>query len=249
MFPALVAEISKDKCIGLAHQEAMDLIWLRNQLARRGRGAQTQLADYLGVSASVMSKMVSGARPLRAREADRIQQWLEENPMPGTASAETFGTLPASVRTTYAPESAMPPADGQLTPLLVWLTAISNDGTHGGWVLNANRVVDESPRSAAYAHALKAFLAEVIDSRNSPVYKLRDLILVNPELQVQPEDDVLCTNDPHQPNGAPALLGCLKRQTASEWVIVQYNNPKEEIRLPKADWPNAWRVVERRHRR
>jgi len=143
----------------------------------------------------------------------------------------------------------MPPADGQLPPLLIWFTAIANGGTHGGWVLNANRVVDESPRSASYAHALKAFQAEVIDSKNSPVYKLRDIITVNPELQVQPEDDVLCTNDPHQPQGAPALLGCLKRQTSSEWVIAQYGNLKEEIRLPKADWPNAWRVVERKHRR
>ena len=226
----------------------MDLIWLRNQLARRGRGAQTQLAGYLGVSTSVMSKMVGGSRPLKVVEADRIQKWLDENPMPGTAT-ETIGTLQPSVRTTYAADSAMTPADGNLPPLLVWFTAISNGGIHGGWVLNANRVVDESPRSAAYAHALKAFQAEVIDSKNSPVYRLRDIITVNPELQVQPEDDVLCTNDPHQPNGAPALLGCLKRQTASEWVITQYANHKEEIRLPKADWPNAWRVVERKHRR
>jgi len=193
-----------------------------------------------------MNKIIKGRRPMLAVEAEKIREYFGAPPTQQLLEPNIESRHP-SVKTFLA-SSADTPSDDALPPLLRWHTAIAGGAT-GGWVLNANRVSDKNPRSADYAYAENAFQVEVVDSKNSHVYELRDILTIDPDIQVQAGDDVLCTGDPHQPNGAPALLGHLVKATQAEWVIFQHAAPKHEIRLARSEWPNAWRVINRKLRR
>lgn len=55
----------------------MDHKWLRNELDKPGR-SQSALARFLGVEhASIVNRMVSGARQIKATEADKIRAYLD----------------------------------------------------------------------------------------------------------------------------------------------------------------------------
>jgi transcriptional regulator with XRE-family HTH domain len=55
----------------------MDKDWLRKQLKDRGRGAQMQLAEALGLHPTVVNKLVNGTRKISSDEADKIRAWLK----------------------------------------------------------------------------------------------------------------------------------------------------------------------------
>lgn len=136
--------------------------------------------------------------------------------------------------------------DNEPPPLLMWRVSISGDRI-GGWVLNANRIVGENPRSAKYLRADEAFQVEVIDSRNDPVYELSDILTIDPAKQYQIGRNHVFCGDPKKPDGDAMLLARLVKESPSEWTVRQYAG-KSEIKLPKAEYPNAWRVVDRTER-
>lgn len=98
-------------------------------------------------------------------------------------------------------------------------------------------------------HQKKAFAFKVICDSNSPVYKLRDTLLVDPDTAAIPGDDCLFADGIENPKGSLAIVGYLERSTPTTWVITQYKCGDKEIELPKAEYPHAWPIVGRYHRR
>lgn len=96
--------------------------------------------------------------------------------------------------------------------------------------------------------AEKAFATKVVSADNEPVYKLRDTLLVNPDETPVDGDDCVFSGAEATSAGAPAIIGCLIRATPALWIIRQYA-VKTDRELPRREWPNAWRIVGRQHRR
>lgn len=146
-----------------------------------------------------------------------------------------------------AMQQSTPTEDGKKAPLLLqWHVSLSGD-KFGGWLLNAKRIVGEIPRPAKHLRADEAFQVEVIDNRNEPVYELSDILTIDPAKQYQINRNHIFVSDPHQSGGSPCILARLVRETTTEWIVRQYNS-KGEFKLPKADYPNAWRVIDRTER-
>lgn len=70
----------------------MDKEWLRNELKKRGRGAQVELAKVLELDATVVNKLVNSSRKISSVEADKIRAWIQ-----GGETA-LFGRLPQQPR-------------------------------------------------------------------------------------------------------------------------------------------------------
>ncbi len=94
----------------------------------------------------------------------------------------------------------------------------------------------------------KAFATKVVSADNEPVYKLRDTLLVNPDETPVDGDDCVFSGVEDPSGVAPAIIGCLIRATASLWIIRQYA-VKADRELSRREWPHAWRIVGRQHRR
>jgi phage repressor protein C with HTH and peptisase S24 domain len=59
-------------------QWGMDLKWLREQLDKRGRGAKTELAQYLDLDPTAISKILRGTRKLLHNEGEKIGMFFEK---------------------------------------------------------------------------------------------------------------------------------------------------------------------------
>lgn len=58
----------------------MEKAWFKEEVAKRGHGAQAALAKFLGMSASTLNKRIRTKRKISSDEADKIREWLELNP-------------------------------------------------------------------------------------------------------------------------------------------------------------------------
>jgi transcriptional regulator with XRE-family HTH domain len=87
--------------------------WLRIGLVKHGK-SQKELADYLGISQSVMSRVCSGERPMRLRELTAIATFFGETPPSGNPAREAVVGLRIAVATVK--ESVLPDMGAPLGP-------------------------------------------------------------------------------------------------------------------------------------
>jgi DNA-binding XRE family transcriptional regulator len=124
-----------------------------------------------------------------------------------------------------------------LPPLIVWRAVPYPAGRLGGFVI-LHEKEGEVPRPEHLIHHPKAFAFKVIDDANVPVYRPRDVLLV----------DRLFADGIESQQGSEAIVGYFLRSTATTWTITQYGR-EGEIELPKAHFPHAWPLAGRYHRR
>lgn len=135
--------------------------------------------------------------------------------------------------------------DAPLHKVRRWYVTLSS-GTRGEWLLNSNRTAEEYPREAAYQF-IDVFKVEVIDDRNAPAYRMRDVLTINPEKLPLAGEDCLFSATADTAGNAKGLLGQLIRIDPTEWIMQQYG-VKMEISLGRTEWPHAWPVINRKMR-
>jgi hypothetical protein len=217
----------------------MDLVWVRERVAKE-RGAQRKLADHVGVSPSVMNKILWEKRPMREKEAAKIRDYY------GLSAPGQGVRMPPPLQDDPRSTAAIV-VDEDVPKLPVYRTTTA-EGRMGGWVVDGTRIVDESPRNQRQLLAIRAFQVEVMDDRNDEVFQLHDFLTIDPDQEGHPQENCLFVGDLWQAGGAPAMVGKMISHDAKEWVIRQHN-VQGNIKLPKSEFPYAWRVTDRTLRR
>src|SRR3546814_18890508 len=92
--------------------------------------------------------------------------------------------------------------------------------------------------------SMTAFAIVVQDERNSPVYRARDRILINPESPVTPGDDVVLGsgNDLLTFDELHLIPGHLTERTAAGRTLKQYADGHQRS-FPTEQFPAAWKIV------
>lgn len=220
----------------------------RGEIIRRARIqkriSQERLGELTGVTRSAVNQW----------EANRTEP---EGPERLRLIAEALGIDPAILVNASAAPTARRTAEGSQSDrsqdshspasLIVWKSVPTRGSRFGGFVIIAEKD-GEIPRPQFLEFSQKAFAFKVIDSSNSPVYNPRDRLLVNPEDPALPGDDCLFSDGIEREDGSACVVGNLIRSTPTLWIIRQYA-ARNEIELPKSEYPNAWPVVGRYHRR
>lgn len=135
--------------------------------------------------------------------------------------------------------------DAPLPKVRRWYVTLST-GTRGEWLLYSNRLRGEFPREPKYEF-MDVFKVEVIDDRNAPIYRMRDILTISQDKLPIAGEDCLFSATADTEGAARGLLGMLVRIGPTEWVMQQYGE-KDEITLQRTQWPHAWPVVNREMR-
>src|SRR3546814_3704842 len=117
--------------------------------------------------------------------------------------------------------TALPWANTDVTSVPLLRTTL---GPHGRWLLHVSRTEGAMVRPDFIRFSMTAFAIVVQDERNSPVYRARDRILINPESPVTPGDDVVLGsgNDLLTLDELHLIPGQLTKMTATGWSLTQY---------------------------
>src|SRR5262245_34937228 len=112
----------------------MDKTTLKRELERRGHGAQTALAEHLGIAPSIVSRMLNSSRKISADEADRIRAWLGQPDQAARALSPAAATAAP-----WAPAQAMArlPRSSR-ADLPVW--AAAQGGEEGAMLITASPI-------------------------------------------------------------------------------------------------------------
>jgi transcriptional regulator with XRE-family HTH domain len=131
-------------------------------------------------------------------------------------------------------------------PLLLYRTVLLEPG-RGGTFMMYQEPVDEVPRPFFLKFSTKAFAIKVLDDSNYPALRRWDTVIVDPAGSIAVGEDHIFTQD-LSAAGGESVIGCLKQSTGTHWIVHQYGT-KKDLDLPKADYPNAWPLVAKYHRR
>lgn len=220
----------------------------RGEIIRKARTqkriSQERLGELTGVSRSAVSQWESNTtEPDSAERLEIIAEVLgvdlAELVRAGGPQKVTGKSRSGTVASTVV--SLTPPA------LLVWRAVPYPAGRLGGFVILREKE-GEVPRPLHLIHQTKAFAFKVLGDENSPVYKPRDTLLVDPDTAAIAGDDCLFADGIENPQGSVAMVGYFARSTPTLWIITQYG-VEGEIELPKVEYPHAWPIVGRYHRR
>lgn len=220
----------------LGHPVHMDKEWLRNELRKRGRGAQVQLAAVLGIHATVMNKMINGPRKISSDEADKIRAWLKgalPEPQQGSFLA------PTRVRQPSTPAPILNTAD-----IPVWASVAAGNGE--GEMILTDTPIDFIRRSDHIAHAVDPFAFYIVGDSMEERFYQGDQVVVNRSLPLRPGDDCVFISQGLD-GQLRGLVKRLMRSTADSWKVRQLN-PRRDFDLPKRAWSKAYRIVEIRPR-
>lgn len=123
----------------------------------------------------------------------------------------------------------------------VWETT-PGSGRMGEAYIREN-VVDSVVRPVQLQGAKKALAFRILDDTQDPAFRDGDIAYVDRMRKALPGEDCLLAR--------PAATGrtdayhviprFLISSTADSWRVRQYN-PRREYDLPKADWPEAWKI-------
>lgn len=220
----------------------------RGEIIRQARVhkriSQDRLGQLTGVSRSAVSQWESNAtEPDSSARLQRIAEVLDID-------------LEILVRAGGAPKGQNRPATGTISrsqishvipPLVVWRALPSAKSRPGGFVI-LHEKEGEVARPIHLIHQTKAFAFKVIDEANAPVYRARDHLIADPDTAAIPGDDCLFADGIEKAEGSLAFVGNYARATPTLWIITQYGR-EGEIELPKVEFPHAWPIVGRYHRR
>jgi hypothetical protein len=116
----------------------------------------------------------------------------------------------------------------------------------GRWLLHVAKEQTAMTRSGFIRFSITAFAIVIQDERNSPVYRARDCILIDPESPVHTGDDVVPSSvtdfdTQEEPHVIPGHLGKFSEAT---WSLKQYANGYERS-FSRRQFPSAWKIASR----
>jgi len=221
--------------------------WLKPRLKSLGRTGAA-FARALDIPKSRVYEMQNGTRRLQPQEIAPAARFLEISEpellalLDGrTISAIEMQTIRGNVETIGTPTRE---TQFQNIPnLALYRSSPAERGAEGIWMLYDERA-GEVERPEFLKFSKSAFAVRVLDNDNMPVYRKRDVLLVDPDSPAIEGDDCIFTGQ----LPAEAVAGELVRETPSLWIVHQYAI-KGERELPKSAFPYAWPIVSRQHRR
>jgi hypothetical protein len=195
--------------------------WLKSRLMEAGR-KPIELARHLGIPPSRVYEMLKGERKIQPREIPKVASFLSLSPaqlvvlMAGGNGIQVASTTPTDAG-----------LEGPLTVLRA-----NRNQLNGEWTVYKDKA-GEVTRPDFMAYAPRAFAITVVDDANSPVYRVRDKVLVDPDTPIGIGDDCLLVSDFVEGSGASALLGRLVKDDEKYWTLQQYNVDKP-VKAPKS---------------
>mgnify|MGYP002634165865 CR=1 FL=1 len=197
----------------------MDLDWIREGLRKPGK-TQRGLAEALGVDASAVSRLLNGARQLKAAEIAGIARYLEADPPASLAPRPLMTAVAAPLA--YAPSVMHGPRD-----LPVVGTAVA--GEDGMFLMNG-QVHDYVERPPSLQGVAGAYAVYVADRSMEPRYFAGETLHVHPGRAVTQGDNVFVVVQlkPDAEGEPPrALVKQFLRRSGSKLLLRQYNPPAE----------------------
>lgn len=219
----------------------------RGEMIRHARElkriSQDRLGKLVGVTRSAVSQWESNTtEPDSSERLEQIAEVLDID----LATLVRAGMGPKTVRSGTG-QIIKSQVSHALPALVVW-RALPNPGSRYGGFVILHEKEDEIARPEHLIHQTKAFAFKVIDDANVPVYRPRDHLIVDPDTAAIPGDDCLFADGIEKLEGSIAIVGNYARSTLTLWIITQYGR-EGEIELPKVEFPHAWPIVGRYHRR
>lgn len=217
------------------------------RLALKPKMTQQKLGDLTGVSRSAVAQWELGQTD---PETDRLidiarHLHLDLNDLLGLVPAkQKQSDIAENEANSFHPLQLN---DKSLTPLPLYQSELREQDRLEGFMLSANDK-DVTERPAFLRTSGKAFGVKIISERNKPAYRLRDIVIIDPDSPPITGEDCLFTNDPRKAGGAFSVIGCLEDITAGLWIVKRYNE-KKVLELPRVAFPNAWPIVARYNRR
>jgi hypothetical protein len=206
--------------------------WLKTRLLEAGR-RPIELARHLGIPPARVYEMLKGERKIQPQEIPKVASFLAVSP----AQIIALMTEGNGIQTMSTIQS-----DGGLEGPITVLRAIRNQ-ISGEWTVY-NDKAGEVTRPDFMTYASRAFAITVLDDVNSPVYRVRDKVLIDPDTPIGIGDDCLLMADFVEGGGAPALLGRLLKEDDKHWTVQQYNLERP-IKAPKTRYSSAYPVTGR----
>jgi phage repressor protein C with HTH and peptisase S24 domain len=187
------------------------------RLRQERRQTQAQFAAFLGTTQATVSRWEAGKQG-PDREQSLAIATLDRQSGPAAPSGGDL-SWPAPGRSDHlvATEIAGPPGRIQDLPILGHAEA-GEDGTF----LDNGTITGYAGRPANLVGVTNAYALIVHNSSMRPRYEPREIVEVDPNIPVQPNDYVVV-----QTTDDRAFIKLLRRRTQRAIVLEQYNPPKE----------------------
>lgn len=220
--------------------------WIRERLRELGKSG-AEFGRALGVPKARVYEMQKGARKLQPDEIGPAARFLDMTEADVVARLEGRRAPRRDHNVATGGKEPLRRNGNPIAPLVIFKTVPVHKGRQDGFMIFAQQV-GECERPEFLRFSERAFAARVLDDANDPVYRRRDLVLVDPDTPPIDGEDCLFTDDPTAITGAFGLLGRLIRSTGTCWYVRQYG-AKTDRELTKSAYPNAWPISGRYHRR
>lgn len=135
----------------------------------------------------------------------------------------------------------------EMAPEALILFRSAPGGRSGGETLIYKERAGLVPRPDFLRYAKEAFASTVADDLNSPAYRTRDTVLVDPTHPAVVGDDCMFVRD-KTANPMITVSAHLVKITATNWTVHNYSGKQRDYDLPRADFHEAWRIVGRYNR-
>ncbi len=210
------------------------IAWIRDGLAQPGK-TQKGLATALGLDPSAVSRILTGARQLRAAELPVVAAYLDAEPPAVFAAPAAPARADRNANTASSPR-----AGGRNLPYMGNAVA----GADGMFLMNGE-VHDYIERPPSLEGVAGAYAVYVADTSMVPRYFPGETLHVHPGRTVTPGDDtfVVVQLRPDADGEAPrALVKQFVRRTADELVLRQFN-PDGELVFPAAEVASVHLII------
>ncbi len=188
-------------------------------LRQERRQTQAQFAASLGTTQATVSRWEAGRQSPDREQSRAIAQLATQAGLPG-AGQEALWPLPGAADQLVATELPGPPGRVRDLPILGHAEA-GEDGTF----LDNGTVTGYAGRPATLVGVANAYALIVHNTSMRPRYEPREIVEVDPNIPVQPNDYVVV-----QTRDDRALIKLLRRRTERAIILEQFN-PQMEIRL------------------
>jgi len=224
---------------------AMDTAWIKEALEQPGK-SQRGLALALGIDPSGVSRLLAGARDLKASELNALAGYLGVAPPSqvigppgmtdpadfGGASLEGAGVDPASARDLPAVASLQRDVE---------VRGVAVGGEDAAFLFNGE-VIDYARRPPGLAGSKNVFAIYVVGDSMSPRYDEGDMVFVHPGRPPRPGCDVIVELHGRDDEAGTCYIKRLLRRTPSRLILGQFN-PSREIVLPLQKVRNVYRIL------
>jgi len=204
----------------------------RIKALREARGwSQHDLAQRVGVSQAAINKVESGIT-VRSRFLPEIARALGV-PI-HRLTAEDDPTAPALQSSSVARPRAAVDRDLPIYP--------ASEGPSGTMLVQTGEPLDWVQRPWFLGAVRDGFAVVIVGDSMEPAFEPGDIAIVNPRLPPLRNKTVMLTSGGD--GDFSARVARLVGVSAEDWHLQQFK-PLLDFKLPKAEWPQAWRVVAR----